>query len=756
MLVALGAVVIAAGIVIGRVVYNRAGSHIEFPTPGPAEPDAAVTFEDFVGAETCASCHSSQYASWKSSTHGRAGAGPPNPQSVKGPFDGRPMRFRDAVVTPSTRATGAFVFTIAQGNRPKVVWHVDAVVGGGYMVGGGTQASFSTYPDGTLRFLPFDYSPVQHLWFCQGRANRGWIPVTPAIALADCDAWPPTRILGSSERFQTCQQCHGSQIEVAFDSAAKRYHTRFTTLAINCESCHGPGRRHVELARSGKVDASADIGMRALSTLTKDQSLEVCFQCHAVKAAMEPGYLPGKRLQSHFALKLPQLLDTIYFADGRTRVFAYQEGHLSSDCYLNGSMTCVDCHDPHSQRYRDINDAPLPGRFDDGQCLDCHASKAQPLERHTRHRATSPGSRCVSCHMPYLQESSVGSHIRYARSDHTIPIPRPAYDTRLGIENACQKCHRDRTPQQLEAQVTTWYGTLKPHAPAVAALLAGDSASDGPTAARTILGAPANDPMAEVAGLARVIRRSTTLGELDEETIERLQRRAESTDPDVQALALATLHLIRGADPKVRRFLAGALRGLGPKDSAIRDRWAWILRVRGDAALTTGDYESALGAYRKSREVAPNDPAVWRSLGVAYTRQRDYGKAIEHFRHSLDLRPSQPQVLIDLGFAFMQQGSLDSATTAYRKAIAINPWEPGAYANLGITYLRAGALGRAVEALERAVELNPGLADAHFALASAYAQLGERARAEATLEQGLEFDPHNEAARRMLEAVRGP
>src|SRR5205807_1686138 len=83
----------------------------------------------------------------------------------------------------------------------------------------------------------------------------------------------------------------------------------------------------------------------------------------AVKTPLEPGYLPGRSLDEHFALKLPALLDSVYFADGRTRAFAYQEGHLSSDCYLNGSMTCVDCHDPHTQHYRDVNRSPLPGRL---------------------------------------------------------------------------------------------------------------------------------------------------------------------------------------------------------------------------------------------------------------------------------------------------------------------------------------------------------------------------------------------------------
>jgi len=757
-LLAIGGVVLVAGIVIGRVGYTRAGRHIAFPSPRPPQAEPAVTYQDFVGAEACASCHPSQYASWKGSTHGNAG-GPPNAERVRGPFNGRPMRFRDATVTPSITAGGAFIFTVAQQNRPAVVFRVDAVVGGGYMAGGGTQAAFSRFPDGTLRFLPFDYSQAQHVWFCQGRpSNRGWVPITPAIALADCDAWPPTRILGSSERFQTCQQCHGSQITVGFDSIARRYDTRFTTLAINCESCHGPGRAHVELAHSGKIAASADIGLRDLTTLTKDQSLEVCFQCHAVKTALEPGYLPGKRLQEHFALKLPSLLDTIYFVDGRTRVFAYQEGHLSSDCYLNGSMTCVDCHDPHTQRYRDIDNTPLLGRVDDRQCVDCHASKAEPLERHTRHRPASPGSRCVSCHMPYLQESSVGRQIHYARSDHTIAIPRPAYDTRLGVENACQQCHRDRTAQQLETQVTAWYGALKPHPAPVAAMLAADSQSDPAAAARTILSATDRHPMAEVAGLGKVIRRhtGTDLMGLDEETIDRLEHLAKDSDLDVQALALATLHLVRGSDPGVRRFLAGELRALGSRDGAIRDRWAWILRVRGDASLAAGDYESALAAYRSAQELKPGDPAVWRSLGVGYLRQRDYTKAVDQFKRSLALRPRQPQVLVELGFALMQRGALDSATAAYRQAIDIDPWEPGAYANLGVAYLRGGAVQPAVEALRRAIELNPGLADAHFALGSALAQLGDRTEAVTAIERGLEFDPRNAAAHRLLDAVRRP
>jgi Flp pilus assembly protein TadD len=714
-------------------------------------------FGDFVGAEACADCHQANYDAWSRSAHGRAG-GPPTSARVIAPFNGRPMRFRDAVVTPSVTPSGAFVFTIAQENRPVQTFRVDAVVGGGHMAGGGTQAFFSRFPDGTLRFLPFDYSQTERVWFCNtlGRADLGWLPVTPAIALADCGDWPPLRILGNSDRFQSCQQCHGSQIEVAFDTSTRRYETRFTTLAINCESCHGPGRKHVDLARSGRIGTVADIGLRSLATLTTDQSLEVCFQCHAAKTALEPHYLPGKPLAEHFARMLPLLLDTIYTADGRTRSFAYQEGHLASDCYLNGSMSCVDCHEPHSQRYRDVEGAPLAGRFSNGQCTGCHPSKAEPLEQHTHHRAASPGSLCVSCHMPYLQQPNVGPRVRYGRSDHTIPIPRPLHDNRIGIEPACQQCHRDKTPHQLQAELTAWYGQLKPHPAAVAGLLAADTMTDAGRAAQTILSANNHHPFAEFAGLTEVLLRyvGPDMATLDPAMVDRLEQRARSSDADVRALALATLHLARGADPQVQRFLASQLRALGSQDNAIRDRWAWILTVRGDRYLGSGDYESALAAFRKVEQLKPEDPAVLRSLGMAYTRLRDYARAIEHFSKSLALSPGDPQILVGLGFARMQQGDLDGAIAAYRQAIASHPWDPGGYANLGIAYLRRGEVQQAVEVLERAVQLHPGLVDAHFALANAYGQSGQLELAAAALERVLEFAPRNTAARQMLDAVR--
>ena len=59
--------------------------------------------------------------------------------------------------------------------------------------------------------------------------------------------------------------------------------------------------------------------------------------------------------------------------------------------------------------------------------------------------------------MPFLQHRGVGTHVHFARSDHSIPIPRPGFDQKLGLENACQKCHAEKDFAWQESKVREWF-----------------------------------------------------------------------------------------------------------------------------------------------------------------------------------------------------------------------------------------------------------------------------------------------------------
>jgi len=757
-------------VVAAALFVARSFSDVALPPPREAAQAAPAAPEDFVGADRCADCHATEYAAWTKSTHGLAG-GTPSPRLVIAPFSGAPLKFADARVTPRVRA-GVYEFVIEQSAEPLRTLRVDGVVGGGHIYGGGTQAFVTQHVDGTWRVLPFEWSRQQRAWFCNtnSRAGNGWAPITPATHLADCGDWPPVRVIGDLPRYANCQSCHASQATVTLDSARHGYTTRATSLAINCESCHGPGRKHVALAAGGTVPRPGDIGVAALVTLDKDASLRVCYQCHAVKDQLRPGFVSGEWLLDYYSLKFPLLGDRPLLPDGRARTFAYQEGHQFSPCYFSGGMTCTSCHDPHTQGYRSVSGVPLQGRFDNRQCTSCHVSKADRVEEHTRHPAGSSGSTCTSCHMPLRQQPDTraanlqrptAAAVTYARSDHTISIPRPALDSALGLASACAACHSQMSVAQQERQVREWWGELKPLNATVAAQLRSSPSLPAAEAARLLLGderqdAGATNAFARFAGIGRFLESYVDPGvELDRDVERRLRQLAASADADLRAVALASLHLAQGDDRGVRRTLAAALRAEGPRDAALRTRWALALGFKGDQYAAAGDLDKAVTAYTRALEVHPGAARLLLSLANAQRDRGDLAGAIASYRQSVALDSRVPLAWVNLGIALGTQGDTAAAVEALAHAIALDASEPLAWFNLANIFFVRGDLERAASMYERTAALDPSIAPAHFQLARVGLLRRDERAALAHLRRGLVFDTSDASARAMAAALTG-
>ena len=714
-------VTVAAALAIGGAAYWYGVRAVQMPKPRASDV-ATIPATEFVGAESCASCHLAQFAAWSKSTHGRAG-GPPAERAIA-PFSGA-LRFANARVTPRVRS-GAYEFVIEQPGEPVVTLSVDGVVGGGHIYGGGTQAFFTRRPDGTLRMIPFEWSRHDRVWFCNtnSRSGRGWAPITPSMRIEECGDWPPTRVLGDVPRFANCQSCHASQATATVDTSAGGFTTRFTSLAINCESCHGPGRQHAELARAGRL--GEEIGLASLATLDKAASVKACYQCHALKDQLQPGYRSGANLESYYSLKLPLLGDAPLFPDGRIRTFAYQEGHSYSDCFLNGGMTCVSCHDPHGQTYRSVTGEPLAVRFDDRQCTSCHLSKAEQPGEHTKHAARVA---CTACHMPSRQEPETRAVARefagtavvpYGRSDHTISIPRPRLDSAYRFASACASCHAAMSTEQQVAQIRAWWGDAKPMQP---------------------------KPYASFDSLSRELQAATPDLELDEVARRRLAAFLRSGDLDERALALAMLHLTEGEKRATRRTLSSALRS--DSGDALRSRWAVALGYMGDYYAGQGRSENARIAYARAIEVRPSNAQLHLSLANSLRAGGNVPAALESYRRSLALDPRSSLAWVNYASALSTAGDTANAVEALMRATRVDPSEPLAWFNLAnISFVRR-ELDSAALLYKRAAGLDPSIAAAHFQLARIGLLRRDEVSALQSLRRGLAFDSGDVSAREM-------
>ena len=694
----------------------------------PAPPPAGPRFEDFAGADACAACHAERHAVWAASVHGRAG-GPPSPATVRAPFDGEPIRFSDAVVTPEKRGD-VYQFVVTRGQSAPRVFRVDGVVGAGAMYGGGAQTFFHRRPDGLLVHLPFEYNVTAGRWFCQTSGPLKWAPIDGQYPLSSCD-WPPAQALGFTGG-EDCKNCHGSQIEVRYDERAQAFVTRLQGLHINCESCHGPAKAHAEAMASG----SAEVGLPALGLLDKRRSTLVCLACHANKAQTAPGYLSGADFDDHFVIDSlwPSRQRKLSF-EGRAQAFVYQQAHRYSPCYQSGSMTCVDCHDPHTLKYRDVYGRGLEGRFDDGQCAGCHPSKTADHDAHP----PAAGLRCTDCHMPVTQLPEVGTALPHGRADHAITVPNGA---------VCMRCHHDRARRALGASAPIQvFGAPPPPPPVVTALLRGGSID----AAVSELDAAA--PPVSLVAVSRLIEDALRRMRPSAPALAALERMTHSPERDIAGAALTALVILqtppsaavkaRLADPTTRRIVSYNLAAL--------TQFEW----RDAAALTT-----LLAG--PGRLIAASTYLFWTTLGRAYFAAGQHARAVEAFTAAVDdphfaaspyplgVPGTRAQLLGVLAELTAKAGGKARALKLYERALAIAPRDGVAARGRCNLLAQMRRVDEAARCLEDYLRGDPDFLPGHFIRADLLARQGRFREALDSAREGLRMTPDEPGALRLV------
>jgi hypothetical protein len=201
---------------------------------GPGSHHDAARASAFVGSASCAECHQAEHAAWRGSQHARA-MQHATAETVLGDFSGVTYT-RDGVTSTFFKRDGKFIIRTDGPDGRLTDYEVR------YTFGVEPQQQYLVeLPGGRLQ-------AVSVTWDTRPKAEGGqrWFRQYPQEKLDHRDELHWT---GRSQNWNfMCADCHSTDVRKGYDDAKDRYDTRYAEISVGCESCHGPGERHLRWA----------------------------------------------------------------------------------------------------------------------------------------------------------------------------------------------------------------------------------------------------------------------------------------------------------------------------------------------------------------------------------------------------------------------------------------------------------------------------------------------------------------------------
>lgn len=465
---------------------------------------------------------------------------------------------------------------------------------------------------------------------------------------------------------------------------------------IDCQRCHGPGKKHVELAGLGK--ATGDAIRQAIvnpARLGPERREETCIQCHLETTSFPLPNSLRRYEKGPFDFRPGELLSSswLFFdhaaGSGREDKFEIVNAVYRvrrSQCFLEskGALQCSSCHNPH-----DVPRGERAVKHYDAACKQCHGQKFdQALAAGTHTRAAD----CAGCHMPKRRTEDV---VHSLATDHLIQR-KPAGDL------LADRAERHET---------------------------GDRAYRGEVVLYYPADLPASPTRELYTALAQVIDRS-------------------NLEKGTNQLA-ATIQRFPFARPEFYFQLGEALHNSGRAAEAVaayreairRDpRMVAAHQSLGVALRGLGQSGEAVETLRRATELAPNNAAVWHDLGRAYQSQGKMAEATKAIEQSIALDGDLPEPHNNLGIVMLSSGESQRAEAAFREAIRIQPEYADAQGNLANVLASKGDLANARHHFERALRAKPRDAAIRYNFAVALGRSRNFDEAQRQLEAALEID----------------
>ena len=143
----------------------------------------------------------------------------------------------------------------------------------------------------------------------------------------------------------------------------------------------------------------------------------------------------------------------------------------------------------------------------------------------------------------------------------------------------------------------------------------------------------------------------------------------------------------------------------------------------------TNSYESAVAAYSKASELAPNNPSVILNRASLEVLNKNNNEARKFIKQAMDLKLNYTDALFLLAQIETNEGNIAGAIKQVEYATKLNPGDPTIYFRLGLLRYNNSDFNGAIESFKMAATLDPSYLNAYFFLGKSYEKAGRKSEA---------------------------